>query len=272
MPGRKSTQFKTDATGSEVGSDRSAALRFVVLIGILGLFADCTYEGSRSIVGPFLATLQANAFTVGVVAGLGELPRYGLRLVSGRLADRTRQFWPITIVGYIAQRSSVPLLALAGNWPVSAALIIVERVGKATRNPPRDVMLSHAVSQVGGLGWAFGPHEAFDQHGRAPLAVVVSDLHRYDRTDTGKGLGHHGDQGTISEPHDMQGVDGIEKRSRLLGSDTGVLPTLTTYVAAQFYCGCRDFIPTFRLHGPAGVGRAPENKRSWADSPGIAPR
>jgi MFS family permease len=149
-------------------------LRFVVLIGILSFFADFTYEGSRSILGPFLATLQANAFIVGVVAGLGELLGYGLRLVSGRLADRTRKFWPITIVGYIVQMSSVPLLALAGNWPVAAAFIILERVGKATRNPPRDVMLSHAASKVGGYGRAFGLHEALDQFGAlfGPLAVA----------------------------------------------------------------------------------------------------
>ena len=44
--------------------------------------------------------------------------------------------------------------------------MILERVGKAIRNPPRDVMLSHAGKQVGGYGgWAFGLHEALDQFG-----------------------------------------------------------------------------------------------------------
>ena len=45
--------------------------------------------------------------------------------------------------------SVVPLLALAGNWQVAALLIILERVGKATRNPPRDAMLSHAAKDIG---------------------------------------------------------------------------------------------------------------------------
>lgn len=149
------------------------ALRFVILIGILSFFADFTYEGSRSIIGPYLATLQANAFIIGVVTGFGELLGYGLRLVSGRLADRTQKFWPITIVGYIVQMASVPLLALAGNWQMAAVLIILERVGKATRNPPRDVMLSHAGKQIG-YGWVFGLHEALDQFGAlfGPLAVA----------------------------------------------------------------------------------------------------
>ncbi len=157
-----------------VKEGRQTALRFVVLIGILSFFADFTYEGSRSILGPFLANLQANAFIVGVVAGLGEFLGYGLRLVSGRLADRTQKFWPITIFGYIVQMISVPLLALAGNWQMAAVLIILERMGKATRNPPRDAMLAHAGSQLKGFGWAFGLHEALDQLGAmfGPLAVA----------------------------------------------------------------------------------------------------
>jgi len=70
--------------------------------------------------------------------------------------------------------SAVPLLALAGNWPVAALLIVLERVGKAIRNPPRDVMLSHAAREMG-YGWAFGVHEALDQFGAlfGPLAVAA---------------------------------------------------------------------------------------------------
>jgi MFS family permease len=155
-------------------SMKSAALKFVVLVGVMSFFADFVYEGSRSIIGPYLAFLGAGAFAVGVITGFGELLGYGLRLVSGRMADSTRQFWPITIAGYVLQMCVVPLLALAGNWQVAALLIVLERVGKATRNPPRDVMLSHAAKQIGGFGWAFGLHEALDQFGAlvGPLAVA----------------------------------------------------------------------------------------------------
>jgi hypothetical protein len=51
---------------------RRRALRFVVLVGILSFFADFTYEGSRSILGPFLAGLGASATIVGIVTGFGE--------------------------------------------------------------------------------------------------------------------------------------------------------------------------------------------------------
>ena len=154
---------------------RRTAFRFVLLIGILSFFADFTYEGSRSILGPFLASLQASGTVVGLITGFGELLGYGLRLVSGRLADTTGRFWLITIFGYIVQMAAVPSLALVDSWPAAAILIVLERVGKAIRNPPRDVMLSHAGKQLGGQGWVFGLHEALDQSGAmfGPLVVAA---------------------------------------------------------------------------------------------------
>jgi len=155
--------------------NRRAAYAFVLLVGVLSFFADFTYEGSRSIIGPYLATLAASGTVVGIVTGFGELLGYGLRLISGRLADSTGRYWSITIFGYVVQMAAVPTLALTENWPQAAALIILERVGKAIRNPPRDVMLSHAAKRVGGYGWAFGIHEALDQLGAlvGPLVVAV---------------------------------------------------------------------------------------------------
>jgi len=153
---------------------KSRALKFVLMIGVMSFFADFTYEAARGIIGPYLALLGASALTVSLTTGFGELLGYALRLVSGGLADKTGKFWPITIVGYIIQMASVPLLALAGTWQMAAALIILERVGRATRNPPRDVMLSHAAKEMG-YGWAFGVHEALDQFGAlcGPLAAAA---------------------------------------------------------------------------------------------------
>ncbi len=159
-----------------------AALQFVLMIGVVSFFADFTYEGSRSVTGPLLAVLGASATVVGIVAGLGELLGYGLRLVSGPLSQRTAKFWPITLFGYFVQMLSVPALALVSTWPQAAVLILLERIGKAIRNPPRDVMLSHAAKEIG-YGWGFGLHEALDQTGAlvGPLlvALVLSFHHQY---------------------------------------------------------------------------------------------
>jgi hypothetical protein len=37
------------------------AFQFVLIIGIVNFFADLTYEGARSVVGPFLGSLGASA-------------------------------------------------------------------------------------------------------------------------------------------------------------------------------------------------------------------
>jgi MFS family permease len=158
------------------GADRrSRAIRFVVLVGIVSLFADLTYEGSRSITGPYLAVLGASATAVGVVAGGGELLGYALRLVSGRISDSLRSYWSITIIGYIIQMAAVPALALAGSWQMAAVLIVLERVGKAIRNPPANAMLAQASVEIG-RGWGFGLHEALDQIGALVGPLVVAGV------------------------------------------------------------------------------------------------
>lgn len=152
---------------------KNRAFKFVILIGVVSFFADFVYEGARSVNGPYLAVLGASATLVGIIAGLGELLGYGLRLVSGPLSERTRQFWPITIFGYVVQMAAVPLLAWAPNWQVAGLLIVLERIGKAIRNPPRDVMLSHASKDIG-LGFGFGLHEAMDQAGALIGPLVMA--------------------------------------------------------------------------------------------------
>ena len=162
------------------GGAAQRALTFVVLIGVVSLFADMTYEGSRSIWGPFLGTLGATGAIVGLIAGGGELLGYLLRLFTGVLADKTQRYWTITIAGYAINLLAVPALALAGNWPVAAGLVILERSGKALRTPARDAMLSYAAKDMGGAGWAFGLHEALDSTGAVlgPLiAALVLFLH-----------------------------------------------------------------------------------------------
>src|SRR5437870_6167385 len=104
------------------GLTRGTALKFVVLLGVVSLFADMTYEGARSITGPYLAVLGASAAVVGIVAGFGELIGYGLRLASGYLSDRTGRYWTITLVGYGVNLLAVPLLALAGRWELAVGV------------------------------------------------------------------------------------------------------------------------------------------------------
>jgi len=153
------------------------AFLFIVLMGVVSLFSDMTYEGARSLTGPYLGLLGASAFVVGLVAGLGEFIGYALRLVSGVIADKTRSYWLLTFIGYGLNLFTVPLLALTGRWELAALLIVFERMGKAIRKPARDAMMSHAAKQVG-AGFGFAVEEFLDQLGAmlGPLflALIIS--------------------------------------------------------------------------------------------------
>lgn len=158
---------------ASTGLGRRHAVRFIVFLGIVSLLGDMTYEGARSVTGPYLALLGASGAVVGIVSGFGEFVGYAVRLASGWLSDRSQRYWAITIFGYFLNLFAVPLLALAGSWELAAALIIVERMGRAIRSPARDAMLSHAASRTG-LGWGFGLHEAMDQIGAVLGPLIVA--------------------------------------------------------------------------------------------------
>src|SRR6266536_1904906 len=151
-----------------------SALHFVLIIGIVNFFADFTYEGARGIVGPFLGSLGASAAIVGFIAGFGELMGYGLRSVSGYFADKSHRHWVFAFLGYAINMLAVPALALTGQWPPAAGLVVAERIGRGIRKPTVEAMLSYAGKSIG-AGWVFGLNEALDQLGATigPLLMAL---------------------------------------------------------------------------------------------------
>jgi MFS family permease len=155
-------------------STKQLATRFVIGIGVVSLFADFTYEGGRSISGPFLAVLGASPFLVGIIGGVGEFLGYALRLFSGNYVDRTRKHWLVMYVGYAINLLALPALSLVSALSPATALIFAERLGKGLRNPARDAILARASGEIG-PGFAFGLHEVLDQTGAflGPLLVAL---------------------------------------------------------------------------------------------------
>ena len=163
-------------------ADRTAPPRlrpwhFVIAFGLVSLFADMVYEGARSVIGPYLATLGASATVVGIAAGAGEFIGYGLRVVSGYLVRRSRRYWTWTITGYALTVLSIPLLGATNTIAPALLLYGTERLGKAVRSPAKDTLLSHASTRTG-QGAGFGTHQAMDQLGAVAgpllLALVLS--------------------------------------------------------------------------------------------------
>lgn len=145
---------------------RKSAYSFLVLLGVVSLFSDLTYEGARSIIGPYLLLLGASAATIGFVSGLGEFIGYALRLVTGFISDRTGRYWLMTIIGYAINLIAIPALALAPGlgWVYACGLLLAERFGKAIRHPAKNTLASFAAQEVG-PGKGFAIQEALDQIG-----------------------------------------------------------------------------------------------------------
>ncbi|HOP82006.1 MAG TPA: MFS transporter [Fervidobacterium sp.] len=151
------------------------AFYFVIIMGIISLFSDLTYEGARSLTGPYLGLLGASALVVSTVAGLGELIGYTLRYFFGRLVDKTKRYWLFAIIGYTVNLLVIPSLALTNNWQAAALLIILERIGKSIRKPAKDTLTSFAGAQLG-YGTTFALEELLDQLGATigPLFMSIS--------------------------------------------------------------------------------------------------
>ncbi|MEN2998178.1 MAG: MFS transporter [Brevinematia bacterium] len=143
--------------------EKRAIIRFIILMGVVSLFADMVYETARGVMGPYLGYLGANAFAIGLVFGIGEFLGYFLRIFAGAIIDRTRKYWSFVYIGYGAI-ASIPLLAFADYWLVAGTLIIMERIGKAIRSPAKDTIIS-IYSKNLGKGLTFGIHETADQLG-----------------------------------------------------------------------------------------------------------
>ena len=155
-------------------ADRKSAIRFILCMGLVSLFADMTYQGAHGAIGPLMTNLGASVTAVAIIAGLGEMLAAGLRYFTGRLADRTRAYWTLAIAGYAVNLLAIPLLAFVETWQQAAMLITVERTGKAIRGPARDLLLSEATGKVG-HGFGFGVHAVMDQTGACagPLLMAV---------------------------------------------------------------------------------------------------
>ncbi len=152
----------------------SPAFTFVLVMGLVNLFGDITYEGGASINGPFMASLGASAAAISITAGAGEFLGYSLRLLAGYAADKTGRYWAITFLGYVINLFAVPAMALAGNWQIAAGLVLAERIGRALRKPTVEAMLSYTTGELG-KGWVYAVNTAMDEIGATigPLLIAL---------------------------------------------------------------------------------------------------
>ncbi|NLL36528.1 MAG: MFS transporter [Fretibacterium sp.] len=142
----------------------SPAVVVIVIFGVISMLGDIVYESARSANSQYLNLLGISAAKVGVVFGIGEFLGYALRLLAGIMSDKSGRHWFFMFMGY-GMLLSVPLMGLTMEWNILVALMLMERVGKALRNPAKDTVLSGVAEDQVGIGFAFGLQEALDQMG-----------------------------------------------------------------------------------------------------------
>ena len=140
------------------------AVRAIIIFGVISLLGDMVYESARGANSQYFELIGISAAKVGLVFGIGEFLGFFLRLISGVISDKSKKPWAFMFIGY-GMLFFVPLMGFTKNWNILFVLILMERIGKAIRNPSKDTVLSAISEDQVGVGLAFGLQEALDQVG-----------------------------------------------------------------------------------------------------------
>jgi MFS family permease len=148
--------------------------RGVLGIGLASLFSDWGHEAATAILPAFLASLGAPAVALGVIEGVSDGLSSFAKLAGGFVADRPRWRRPTAIVGYFATAITTFGYAFAQSWPAVLVLRAFGWMGRGSRGPSRDTLLTECV-EPGQTGRAFGFERAMDTLGAVlgPLCATA---------------------------------------------------------------------------------------------------
>ncbi|MEO6236975.1 MAG: MFS transporter [Vicinamibacterales bacterium] len=165
--------YGTDPAGNPL--DRFGLSRPVWLLGWVSFFTDMASEMIYPLLPLFLTrVLGAGAMSIGVIEGVAEGANSILKIISGRIADRTGQPKKLVLMGYGLSSLVRPLMGFATAWPHVLALRFTDRLGKGVRTSPRDALLARFAPEKT-RGRVYGFHRAMDHAGAVagPLIATV---------------------------------------------------------------------------------------------------
>src|SRR5437870_7899395 len=139
--------------------------RAVWLLGWVSLATDSATEAIYPLL-PFFLTrvLGAGAVSLGVVEGAAEAANSVLKIIAGRMADRSREKRPLVLFGYSVSSIARPFIAVTTSWVQVFVVRILDRVGKGVRGAPRDAMLATWTTPTT-RGKVYGFHRGMDHVG-----------------------------------------------------------------------------------------------------------
>ena len=164
--------MRTDPSGNPL--DRFGLSRPVWLLGWVSFFTDMASEMVYPLLPLFLTrVLGASAMSLGVIEGVAEGANSVLKVISGRISDRTGQPKKLVLAGYGLSSAVRPLIALVTSWPQVLGLRFTDRLGKGIRSSPRDAMLASFAPEAT-RGRVYGFHRAMDHMGAVAGPLIAT--------------------------------------------------------------------------------------------------
>jgi MFS family permease len=168
--------YGTDPAGNPL--DRFGLSRPVWLLGWVSFFTDTASEMVYPLLPLFLTrVLGAGAMSLGVIEGVAEGANSILKIVSGRIADRTGQPKKLVLGGYGLSSLVRPLMGFVTAWPHVLVLRFTDRLGKGVRTSPRDALLARFAPEKT-RGRVYGFHRAMD-HAGAVAGPLLATAYLY---------------------------------------------------------------------------------------------
>src|SRR5216684_1282220 len=168
--------YGTDPAGNPL--DRFGLSRPVWLLGWVSFFTDLASEMIYPLLPLFLTrVLGAGAMSLGVIEGAAEAANSILKIVSGRIADRTGHPRKLVLAGYGLSSVVRPLIGCVTAWPQVLALRFTDRLGKGIRSSPRDALLARFAPEKR-RGRVYGFHRSMD-HAGAVAGPLVATAYLY---------------------------------------------------------------------------------------------
>ncbi len=150
--------------------------RNVVLLGWVSFFTDMASAMITPLLPIFVVSvLHEGMDKLGIVVAVATFVSYALRFVSGYLSDRFGVVKPLVVGGYLLSAIAKPTVGLTHGYKSVAALRALERLGKALRSAPKDVMIAHYATSASS-GKTFGFHKTMDIAGELSGMVAVFAL------------------------------------------------------------------------------------------------
>jgi MFS family permease len=146
----------------------------VWMLGWVSFFTDTASEMVYPLLPLFLTrVLGAGAMSLGVIEGVAEAANSALKIISGRLADKSGAPKPLVLLGYGISSAARPFIGFASTWIQVLGLRFVDRFGKGIRGAPRDAMLA-TFADPSNRGQVFGFHRAMDHAGAVCGPLIAS--------------------------------------------------------------------------------------------------